>query len=165
MAAHVPLQEAVHLRARLHVADDLAEGPPLSARKLEGEHLADERAGVCVWVVEGGAGDLLLLLVHLGQQELDEEELLKLKAPPRPGELLLTFWEVNGPQRHAALHQVVLAYDPVGHRLLQLQAVLLEEVVQDAAHGPAREADIAHRLPARVERHDAARVEQGALLA
>jgi len=71
---------------------------------------------------------------------------------------------VDGPERHAPLHQVAGRHDVFWQGLPQLQAVLLKEVVEDAADRPTREADLLHCLAAGVEGDDAAGVENRALV-
>jgi len=79
-AAHVALDEAVHLHARLGIADHVAQSALLSPGELEGQDVVHELLRVVARVVERGAGHLLLPPPHLGEHELDHEQLVEFEA-------------------------------------------------------------------------------------
>src|SRR5690606_10285893 len=86
--------------------------------------------------------------------------LLELEPLACAVQFALAFREVDGPQRHAAVEQVVLAYEPLGEQLPELQTVLLDEVVEDVPEGAAGQADLFERRAAGVERDDAPGIER-----
>ncbi len=99
-AAHVALQQPVHLPSAAHVAPDLAYDPLLGVGQLKVEMLFVEGVEIVPHGVEPVAGDALG--VDLFQQkhlQLQEEELVELEAQHGARQFLAVFGVVDVAQR------------------------------------------------------------------
>jgi len=98
----------------LRVVDDVAERLLLRAGQLEGQDLAEELADRAAGLAEAVPRRLAQRLPRARQKQLDEKQFLELEPPSGAGQLVVVFGEVDGSQRHAPFHQVVLRGEPVG---------------------------------------------------
>ena len=98
-AAHIALQEAVHLSATVHVVPHLADDPFLGTRQLEGELLGIELVEQFAHLGKAQPAVLAAAVLAVAQYaELHAEEFLKLEPVLCPAQLLGLLGEVYGMQ-------------------------------------------------------------------
>ena len=161
----VPLDEPAHLHAALRIANDVLQSPFLRAGEREGKHFVQKAPVVVAGIAEDAPRHLLPRLPRKHEEKLDKQKLLELEPLARLPKLGLALGEVDGSPRHAPVDEAVFFLHPRGQDVRDVEAVLLEEAVDDAAERPAREADFFERGAAGVEGDDAARIERGPFFA
>ena len=120
-AAHVALEQAVHLDPHAQVLPDFAHDPLLRPGEFEGERMPEK-------LVENGtdsrkgeaAHRILAPFPDLEQAQLQKEQFLELHAPPRRVELRLAAGEVQSTNGGVALRQVEFCEQVVGQVLGQV---------------------------------------------
>ena len=146
-AAHVALQQAVHLAPRAHVGPDLVHHALLGPRQLEGQVLLVEVVEQRPNAVEHVATELPSLVAGIAQDvQLNEEQLLELHPHAGALQLLGVVRIVQRAQRLVAAHQVARSQDRVGQRLGQRLAQLFQQRPHQLLHGAAGHARLLHLL-------------------
>ena len=149
-AAHISLQQPVHLQAALHVPMDFLDHPLLCPCQVERqrsvalvERLSDARHRDAVHI---SAAHIFLLQ----QRQLEHEKLLELKSVFRLLQRLHVLREVYVPECKMQRHKAILLHQPLRQSLLLLCQSLLQCRLHHLVHHLSCDAGILQLLRARI---------------
>ena len=146
-AAHVALQQAVHLSAGTHVLTDFMHHPFLGSRQRERQVLTIKRIEDAADAVEYISAILAALVAGIAKDvQLHEKQFLELHSETRLLQVFRVLRIVNGAQRLVATHQVEWGSDEVGYGLWQRVLEGAEERLRQFLDGARVHARLLHLL-------------------
>ena len=146
-AAHVALQQAVHLTARAHVVAYLVHDALLRTGQLEPEVLGVEAVEVVAHLREDVAAVLAAMVGGVTQYvELHVEELLELQSLARLLHLDGVLRIVDAAQGSVARDEVACVHDEVGQRLGYRLRYLLQHRLHHLLQGARGDVALLHLL-------------------
>ena len=132
-AAHIPLQEAVHLTATAHIGTNLLEHTFLRPRQFKRQMMIVEVVEVLPYSIEHKAA--IPLLTHLeraNQVELQIEQFLKLQSSLSPLQVLGRSRKMNLPDGLIIRHQLIMLND-IGRQSLRKRIQMATQKTEDNA--------------------------------